>query len=101
MEADKIIIAPVVTEKGTIMKDSEPRKYLFHVDVNSNKFEIMKAVKALFQVNPVACNIINVKSKPRNARLGKGKSARGWTSEWKKAIVTLSKGEKIDKFEGA
>jgi large subunit ribosomal protein L23 len=59
----------------------------------------MSAVKELFNVTPVACNIVNVKSKPRMARTKSG-MRYGTTTPWKKAIVTLKAGDKIDSVEG-
>jgi len=50
----------------------------------------------LFSVHPVSCNIMNVKGKPK-----RGRAQAGYTASWKKAIVTLEKGEKISIFEGA
>ncbi len=99
MEADSIIIAPVLTEKTNSLRENENNKYVFRVDRRSNKLQIMKAVHELFSVNPVSCRIINVKQKPRMARTRSG-FRRGNTSTWKKAVVTLPKGERIDIFEG-
>lgn len=99
MEADSVIIAPVLTEKTNIMRETESRKYVFKVNARANKFEVMKAVHELFSVNPVNCRVINVKQKPRMARTKSG-FRQGHTSSWKKAIITLPKGEKIDLFEG-
>ena len=100
MEADSIIIEPVLTEKTNGMREkSEANKYVFKVDRRSNKLQIMKAIHELFSVNPVNCRIINVKQKPRMARTRSG-FRHGSTATWKKAVVTLPKGEKIDIFEG-
>ena len=99
MEADSVIVEPVLTEKTNVMRESESRKYVFKVNPRANKFEIMKAVHELFAVNPFNCRIINVKRKPRMARTKSG-FRLGHTSSWKKAIVTLPKGERIDVFEG-
>jgi large subunit ribosomal protein L23 len=91
--SDDIIIAPVVTEKSNVRR--EQHKYTFKVDARANKKQIMKAITVLFKVKPVACNIMNIKGKPKRVRY-----QRGYTSTWKKAIITLHKGEKIDIFEG-
>lgn len=99
MESDSIIIEPVLTEKTNSLRENENNKYVFKVDKRSNKTQIMKAVHDLFSVNPQNCRIVNVKQKPRTARTRSG-FRRGSTSAWKKAIVTLPKGEKIDIFEG-
>ena len=59
----------------------------------------MNAVKEIFKVNPTACNVMNMAGKPKFSR-GKGGYIKGYTANWKKAIVTLSKGEVIDAIEG-
>ncbi len=99
MEAIGILIEPVLTEKTNEMRDGESRKYVFKVDPRANKIQIMGAVKELFNVQPVACNIVNVKSKPRMARTKSG-MRYGKTTPWKKAIITLKAGDKIDSVEG-
>ena len=100
MEADSIIIEPILTEKSNSLREEGSNKYVFKVDKRSNKLQIMRAVRELFSVNPVNCRIINVKQKPRMARTRSG-FKRGKTATWKKAIVTLPRNEKIDIFEGA
>lgn len=99
MEANKVIIQPVLTEKTNIMREGESKKYAFKVSPAANKYQVMDAVKELFSVNPVKCNILTVKSKPRVTRTKSG-MRRGRTTPWKKAVVTLKQGEKIDAFEG-
>lgn len=101
MRADQVIIEPVLTEKTNSLRGGENQvnKYTFKVDPASNKVQIMQAVGDLFKVKPVKCHIVNVKSKPRSSRTKSGIRA-GKTTPWKKAIVTLTKGEKIDAIEG-
>lgn len=94
MRPDQIIIAPIITEKSTAQRESG--KYTFMVDRRANKIQIEEAVRVLFNVNPLACSIINVQGKPKRLRQAEGK-----TSSWKKAVVTLAKGEAIQVFEGA
>ena len=94
MEYDSILIEPVLTEKSNVMRDSG--MYVFHVDARADKRQVMEAVRRLFKVNPVSCNMINVASKPKRLR-----NRPGRTSTWKKAIVRLAPGEKIAIFEGA
>jgi len=94
MEYDSILIEPVLTEKSNVMR--EGGMYVFRVDPRATKLQIMEAVRRLFKVNPVSCNVINVASKPKRLR-----NRPGRTSTWKKAIVRLSPGEKIAVFEGA
>ncbi len=81
------------------MREGGTRKYVFKVDKRANKVQVMGAVKQLFNVQPVSCNILTVKSKPRMARTKSG-MRYGRTTPWKKAIVTLKAGEKIDAVDG-
>ena len=98
MRADQVIIEPIL-KKSSYARELECKKYTFKVDPRANKFEIMNAVKEIFKVNPTACNVMNMAGKPKFSR-GKGGYIKGYTSNWKKAIVTLSKGEVIDAIEG-
>ena len=94
MDADQIIIEPLLTEKTNRMRESHT--YAFRVDPRANKLEVRRALETLFSVHPVECRIMNVKGKPKRVRYRKG-----YTSGWKKAIVTLPPGESIGSFEGA
>jgi large subunit ribosomal protein L23 len=94
MNSENIIIAPVLTEKTNTLR--EAGKYVFRVDARVNKHQVSEAVGKLFGVHPVACNIINVGGKPKRSR-----NRAGYTASWKKAIVTVARGEKIAIFEGA
>jgi len=93
MRPEEIIIEPVVTEKTNDLR--EKQKYAFRVDQRANKLQVKRAIMEKFSVNPVNCRIVNVKGKPKRVRY-----KRGYTSQWKKAIITLPEGEKIDIFEG-
>ncbi len=99
MDSMQVLISPVLTEKTNLMREGETRKYVFKVDRRANKVQIMTAVKEVFNVQPVACNIINVKSKPRMSRTKSG-MRYGQTATWKKAIVTLKAGDKIESVDG-
>lgn len=99
MEAIKVLIEPVLTEKTNAMREGDTKKYVFKVDPRANKIEIMGAVKKLFNVQPVACHIVSVKAKPRMARTKSG-MRYGKTTPWKKAIITLKTGDKIDSVDG-
>jgi large subunit ribosomal protein L23 len=94
MTLDQIIIEPILTEKSNTMRDR--KKYAFKVDPRANKIQIVKAVKKLFDVHPLSCNIITVKPKPKRVRY-----KPGYTASWKKAIITLPSDEHIAIFEGA
>jgi large subunit ribosomal protein L23 len=94
LTSDQVILAPVVTEKTNILR--ERGTYVFRVDTRANKAQVAHAVRQLFSVNPVSCNVIIVKGKPKRQRYQLGRTAR-----WKKAVVKLRPGEKIAQFEGA
>lgn len=82
-----------VTEKATILA-STANQYLFEVYPNANKIEIAKAVESTFKVTVTRVNTLKYKGKVKRSRLSKGK--KGKTSGGKRAIVTLSEGEKIE-----
>ena len=89
-----IIIKPIITEAS--MDKLAEKKYTFKVQANATKPEIAKAVEAMFGVKVACVNTINMKKKPK--RLG---VHFGYTSEWKKAIVTLTDDSKtIEFFDG-
>jgi large subunit ribosomal protein L23 len=95
MDADQIIIEPLLTEKTNIMRDQH--KYAFRVNPRATKVDVMQAVRTLFNVHPLSCNVIKVKGKPKRLRY----RTQGRTPGWKKAIVTLAANETIEIFEGA
>jgi len=88
-ETNKILIRPIVTEKSTFLE--KDRKYVFEVSSTANKIEIKKAIEKIYKIKPIKVNIIKIKGKV--VRYGK---TSGRTKKWKKAIVTLKKGEKIE-----
>ena len=93
MTYEQILIEPVLSEKANILR--EQGKYVFKVDPRANKIQIKEAVRRLYNVHPVSCTVMVVGGKPKRLR-----SRPGYTSSWKKAIVRLSKDEKIGIFEG-
>jgi large subunit ribosomal protein L23 len=94
-EAQKIIRRPLITEKSTRQKD-ESRQYIFEVHRDANKIEIQSAVERLFKVKVLQVRTSNVLGKVK--RLGRRYGKR---PDWKKAIITLKEGDRIDFFEGA
>jgi large subunit ribosomal protein L23 len=94
-EAYKIIRRPLITEKSTRQKE-ENRQYAFEVAGGANKVEIQSAVERLFKVKVLQVRTCNVLGKVK--RLGRRYGRR---PDWKKAIVTLKEGDRIDFFEGA
>ena len=94
MNARDIILAPVITEKS--VAGLSEKKYTFRVADGANKIEIAKAVTEIFGVKVAKVNIISMKGKKR--RMGR---YEGYTSDWKKAVVTLTEDSKtIEFFDG-
>jgi large subunit ribosomal protein L23 len=87
-----ILIHPLISEKS--VRDKEYNKYTFKVQWDSNRIEIRKAIEDKFKVKVSKVNTIKVPAKTR--KMGK---YTGKTSNWKKAIVTLSKGQIIKELE--
>ena len=87
------IISPVVTEKSTSL--SEQNKIVFKVPKNSNKLVLKKNIEKIFKVNVIKINILNKKSKNKFTR-GRKVKIKGY----KKAIITLKKGQSIDLTTG-
>ena len=87
------IISPTITEKATSL--SEFNKLVFKVNKGANKKAIKKSIEKLFKVNVVKINTINLRAKTKIVR---GKKA--YKSGYKKAIVTLKKGQNIDLSTG-
>jgi large subunit ribosomal protein L23 len=89
-----IVIRPIITERST--EGLAEKKYTFEVAKKANKTEIKKAVESLFNVKVAKVNTISVRGKKK--RMGR---SEGYTSSWKKAIVTLTPDSKtIEFFEG-
>ena len=94
MNARDIIIAPIITEKA--VTGLPEKKYTFKVASGANKIEIAKAAEEIFGVKVKKVNTISMKGHLR--RLGRHE---GYTSDWKKAIVTLTADSKaIEFFDG-
>jgi large subunit ribosomal protein L23 len=94
-DAREIIVKPVVTERSTELADDRGA-YTFIVNKTANKIEIRNAIESLFGVKVKDVRTANYRGKWR--RVG---SAYGKKAAYKKAIVTLADGERIDVYEGA
>lgn len=92
-DATRVIIAPIVTEKSERLK-GEASKYTFRVARRANKIDIRQAVEKLFRVHVTAVHVSNHGGKQR--RLGRFVGRR---PDWKKAVVTIKKGESIEALE--
>jgi large subunit ribosomal protein L23 len=93
MNVYDVLRRPMVTEKNSQLQDLG--KYVFEVAKKANKSQIKKAVEKAFKVDVAGVNVITVPGKMR--RVGR---RQVMTQSWKKAIVTLKKGDKIELFEG-
>jgi large subunit ribosomal protein L23 len=89
-----LIKRPLITEKTNIQKDAS-NQVTFEVDRRANRVEIKKAIEKIFKVNVVSVRTMQVKGKrkQRGRIIGKRR-------DWKKAVVTLRPGERIEFFEG-
>jgi large subunit ribosomal protein L23 len=93
-DARDVVIRPVVTERSTIMADEEDA-FTFIVAEDANKIEIKRAVETLFDVKVRSVNTMRYRGKLR--RVGRQYGRR---PSFKKAIVKLAEGERIDVYEG-
>ena len=88
----EIIKGPIITEKSNDLLEKE-NKYTFKVALNANKVEIKQAIEAIYGVKVL--DIATIRVLPKHRRVGK---YDGFRSAYKKAIVKLAAGEKIDAF---
>jgi large subunit ribosomal protein L23 len=94
MDIYHIIRKGLITEKSTSAKD-ENNKYIFEVDRRANKIEVATAVEKLFKVKVLDVHVMNILGKKK--RVGR---IMGEKRAWKKAIVTLAPGNRIEIHEG-
>ena len=94
LEAHQVLLAPVVSEKSYSLISEN--KYSFRVHEKAHKTQIRQAVEEVFDVKVVGVNVVKVQPKPKRRGTHKGTKPG-----WKKAIVQLREGDKIDIFEGA
>ena len=92
-EAHRVLIRPLITEKGSSL--GVYNQYVFEVAPKTNKIEVRKAIRKVYGVDPIKVNVINVRG--RAVRYGR---TEGMTKKWKKAIITLGAGQKIEIQEG-
>jgi large subunit ribosomal protein L23 len=90
-----ILIRPIITEKMTEL--GEKRQYAFEVPISVNKIEVGKAIEKKFNVKVTSIRTVLVKGKRKSQMTRRGRF-EGHTKTWKKAIVTLKEGDKIDYF---
>jgi large subunit ribosomal protein L23 len=98
--AADVILRPVVSEKS--IDESSRGKYTFRVHPDANKIQIKAAIEALYEAEKITVVAVNVltkqpKTKQRGTRRGR---VTGRVAGWRKAVVTLAPGQKIQFFEG-
>ena len=96
LTAPEIILRPVISEKS--IDESQRGKYTFAVHPDANKIQIKSAVETLYKkenVTVISVNVLTTKAKEKR----RGRFV-GYTTPWRKAIVTLAPGQKIEFFEG-
>jgi large subunit ribosomal protein L23 len=89
--ANDLIQTVILTEKATLLAD-EQNRYVFRVRPSATKPQIKKAIESMFRKKVVSVNTANYGGKWRRRRT----AAQGRTGDWKKAIVTLAEGERIE-----
>ena len=94
MNTFDVIKRPVITEKSTVAQ--QDNQYSFAVDPKANKYDITEAVEKIFSVTVTKVRTVRMPSKFKRVGRNIGK-----TSPWKKAIVTLKEGDRIEFLEGA
>ena len=100
LTAADIILRPVISEKS--IDESGRGKYTFAVHQDANKIQIKAAIEELYKkekVTVIAVNVLTSKAKEKRRGTRRGRIT-GHTPEWRKAIVTLAPGQKIEFFEG-
>jgi large subunit ribosomal protein L23 len=95
VERHRVLVQPLLTEKITALRE-QTNTVGFVVHPDANRVQIKQAVEALLKVKVDKVNIVNVRGKIK--RLGRFSGRR---SDWKKAFVTLRKGEKLEMYESA
>jgi large subunit ribosomal protein L23 len=93
-EPYQIIRRPIITEKGSTLKD-ENNQLIFEVSLDANKPEIKKAIEKLFKVT-----VLSVRTQNRMGKRKRMGRSVGRKRNWKKAVVTLKEGDRVDFFEG-
>jgi large subunit ribosomal protein L23 len=98
LRVEDVLVRPLITEKNTVLM--EIGQYSFEVARAANKFQIREAVEKTFNVKVTAVNTLNVKAKAKSRTASRrGGRITGHEAAWKKAIVTLAPGDRIDLFE--
>jgi large subunit ribosomal protein L23 len=102
MNKQDIILNPILTEKSSMLME-KLNKYVFRVNINANKLQIKKELEKRFKVEIKNVSTMNFKGKNKNVTMRSGGHvlrSSGNRPNWKKAIITLKEGSKIDLVEG-
>ena len=100
LTAADVIVRPVISEKS--IDQATRGKYTFRVSPDANKIQIKAAIEELYakeKVTVVGVNVLTTQPKEKSRGTKRGR-IKGWTTPWRKAIVTLAPGQKIEFFEG-
>jgi large subunit ribosomal protein L23 len=97
LTAHDVIVRPIISEKS--MDESGRGKYTFEVHGEASKIQVAAAVEELFKVQVTKVNVLTTKAKEKRRGTKRGRIA-GWTTPWRKAVVTVAAGQKIEFFEG-
>ncbi len=96
LTAQEILLHPVISEKS--MDEAQHGKYTFAVHDDANKLQIAAAVAELFKVQVIDVNVLTTKSKVLRGRFTRNRVG-GRSTPWRKAVVTIAPGQKIEFFE--
>ena len=96
LTAHEVILHPVISEKS--MDESQRGKYTFAVRDGVSKIQVQAAIEEIFKVKVTAVNVLTTKAKEKRGGMRRSRVA-GRTTPWRKAIVTLAPGQKIEFFE--
>jgi large subunit ribosomal protein L23 len=93
ISAQSVLLKPVISEKSVM--ETERNNYTFAVAKDANKFQIKAAVEEQFKVDVLGVRVISVKPKQKR----RGRRQMGTVPGWRKAVVTIAAGQKIELFE--
>ncbi|HEY7462873.1 MAG TPA: 50S ribosomal protein L23 [Candidatus Limnocylindria bacterium] len=93
LSAQAVLLRPVISEKSVV--ETERNNYTFAVARDANKFQIKDAVQEQFKVDVLDVRVLTVKPKQKR----RGRRQKGTVPGWRKAVVTIADGQKIELFE--